>query len=61
MDDLIIILCITQSNSDFILTFAQKAALLKKWTHHDIHFKWKPVDLKSFENLQQDFKKGTLL
>ena len=30
-------------------------------THHNIHFKWKPIHQKCFESLIQDFKKDTLL
>ena len=60
-DDLIRFLCMMQSNSHFILNFAQKAAPLRGLTHHNIHFKWKPIHQKCFESLIQDFKKDTLL
>ena len=60
-DDLIRFLCMMQSNSDFILNFAQKAAPLRGLTHHNIHFKWKPIHQKCFESLIQDFKTDTLL
>ena len=60
-DDLISFLCMMQSSSDFILNFAQKAAQLRGLTHHNIHFKWKPIHQKCFESLIQDFKKDTLL
>ena len=60
-DDLIIFLCIIQSNSNVIQNFTQKAAPLREMIHHNIHFKWKPIHQKCFESLIQDFKKDTLL
>ena len=60
-DDLICFLCLMHSNSDFTLNFAQKAAPLKELTHHNIHFKWKPIHQKCFQSLIQDFTKDTLL
>ena len=59
-DDLIRFLCMMQSNSDFILNFAQKAAPLRGLTHHNIHFKWKPIHQKCFASLIQDLKKKML-
>ena len=50
-DDLISFLCMMQSNSDFISNFAHKAAPLRAMTHHNIHFKWKPIHQKCFESL----------
>ena len=60
-DDLISFSCMMQSNSDFIPNFAQKTAPLRELTHHNIHFKWKPIHQKCFESLIQDFKKDKLL
>ena len=54
-------LCMMQSNSDFILNFAQKAAPIRELTHHNIHFKWKSIHEKCFESLIQHFKKDMLL
>ena len=56
-DHLISFLCMTQSNLDFILNFAQKAPQLRELTHQNHHFKWKPIHQKCFESLIQDFKK----
>ena len=50
-DDLIIFLCIIQSNSNVIQNFTQKPAPLREMIHHNIHFKWKPIHQKCFESL----------
>ena len=60
-DDLVSFLCMMQSNSNFIPNFTEKSAPLRELTHCNIHFKWKPIHQKCFENLMQDFKKDTLL
>ena len=53
--------CMMQSNLDFILNFAQKAAPLRELTHHNIYFNWKPIHKICCENLIQDFQKDLLL
>ena len=60
-DNLISFVCMMQSNSDFVLNFAQKAAPLRELTHHNIYFNWKPIHKICCENLIQDFKKDLLL
>lgn len=59
--DLISFLCMMQSNAEFIMNFAQKAALLRDLTKTRVHFKWKKEHQQCFDNLINDFKKSTQL
>ena len=60
-EELISFLCMMQSNSEFIPSFAQKSAPLRYLTKDRVRFRWNREHQQCFENLLSAFKKDTLL
>ena len=60
-DELLSFLCMMQSCSDFIPSFAQKAATLREITKEKVRFRWETKHQKCFEELLATFREDTLL
>ena len=60
-DELFSFLCMMQSCSDFIPSFAQKAATLRELTKEKTRFRWEAKHQKCFEDLLSAFRKDILL
>ena len=60
-EELLSFLCIMQSNSSFIQSFAQKSAPLRELTKEKVHFKWNKFHEDIFRNLLTEFKHDVLL